>query len=84
MKLLICLLLTGCSYATYTDGNVKATGIDFGTNRALEGLQYQKDAKTTQLQIKGLDQNQSEGMEAAGKLLGQAIGTAAKVMAGKP
>jgi hypothetical protein len=82
--LLIALLLSGCSYATYTDGNVKASGFSIGTDRALEGLQYQKGGDTTQLQVKGLDSNQTKAIEDIGKAFGAAVGTAAKVYTGKP
>jgi hypothetical protein len=82
--LLIALLLSGCSYATYTDGTVKASGFSIGTDRALEGLQYQKGVDTTQLQIKGLDSGQTKAIEDIGKAFGAAVGTAAKVYTGKP
>ncbi len=84
MKLLLCLLLTGCSYATYTDGTVQATGYSLWNDKALEGLQYQKDKDTTQLQVKGLESNQTKGIEDFGKAIGAAIGTAAKIYTGKP
>lgn len=82
--LMIALLLSGCSYATYTDGNVKASGFSIGTDRALEGLQYQKGVDTTQLQIKGLDSNQTKAIEDIGKAFGAAVGTALKTYTGKP
>jgi uncharacterized membrane protein len=60
----IALLLSGCSIATYEDGSIHAWGAAFGTNKALDGLQYMKSKEGTQFQIKGLTENQTEGLTA--------------------
>jgi hypothetical protein len=78
------MLLSGCSYATYTDGNITATGYSLWNDKALDGLQYQRSKDTTQVQIKGLESNQTKGIEDFGKAFGAAIGEAAKVYTGKP
>jgi hypothetical protein len=80
---LLVVSLSGCSYSHYSDSKITAYGWSFGSNNALEGMQYGQNKEGTQFQIKGLEQNQVEGIKASGDLLGNAIGTALKVYTGK-
>ena len=62
----LCVLLAGCSMAHYTrhpDGSVDAYGYAIGTDAALDGFAYQTDGKMVQLQMQGLDQNQTNAMK---------------------
>jgi hypothetical protein len=66
MKILLLLIcLTGCTYSHYSDSSgISAYGWSFGSNNALEGLQYARNKEGTQFQIKGLEQNQTDGLKA--------------------
>jgi hypothetical protein len=65
MKVFLLLIgLTGCTYSHYSDGKITAYGWSFGSNNALEGMQYGQNKEGTQFQIKGLEQNQTDGLKA--------------------
>jgi hypothetical protein len=61
---MLVMVLSGCTYSHYRDsGGIEAYGWSFGSNNALEGLQYSKSLQGTQFQIKGLEQNQTDAVK---------------------
>lgn len=61
------LLLQACSHISYVktfqDGTkLEVTGVEIGTDKALEGFRYQSDA--VQMEVDSLEQNQTNGLAA--------------------
>ena len=62
-RLFFIIILNGCTYSHYQDGQITAYGWSFGSNNALEGMMYMKSQEGTQFQIKGLEQNQTDSIK---------------------
>jgi hypothetical protein len=68
IKIILCLTLTGCSFAHYTrtnEGTVDVYGYSIGTSKALDGLEYRSDGKgVIKLNLSGYDSDQTKALEA--------------------
>lgn len=77
MKILLLLLLSGCSVANYqrTEGptTVSVWGLEFGTDKALAGFNYKSN--TAEVAIESLEAQQTKGLEAivAGAIKGASL-----------
>lgn len=78
MKILLLILLTGCSVANYqrTEGPVTVSvwGFELGTDNALSGLMYK--SSTAEISIEALEAQQTKSLEAiiSGAVQGAAKG----------
>jgi len=80
-KLLILILLSGCSHITYEgkpDGTTTAEGWEIGTTTALSGAKFTSDGKMRSLEIDSLNRDQVEGLKTFNEGLKLMIEGAAK------
>lgn len=75
-----CLLLTGCHYRSYQEGNTKYTSIGFGTNQTVAPFSLKAgkegDPSYRELTSKGLTNDNTAAVEAA-------VGAAVKAATGR-
>lgn len=62
MKIILLLLLSGCSYVHYQRGDVDVTGIEFGTDKALAGFTYKTDS--AEVSLESMESNQTDSLSA--------------------
>lgn len=62
MRILLLLLLTGCSYVHYQRGDVSVIGLEIGTDKALAGFSYQTES--AKVSLDSMDSNQTNSLSA--------------------
>lgn len=62
MKILILLMMTGCSYVHYQRGDVSVIGLEVGTDKALAGFSY--ETESAKVSLESMKSNQTDSLEA--------------------